>query len=81
MGIWNGCKQFFGFDNASDGTSHQAPSMNPTTGYSMAPGTLHDVGGNNIGTAPSSNFDDSFGSNSFSQSFDMSFGSSDFDSF
>lgn len=81
MGIWNGFKQFFGFDNASVGTSHQVPAMNPTTGYAMVSGTLHDVGGNNIGASLSNDFDDSFGSNSFGQSFDSSFGSSDFDSF
>lgn len=81
MSFLSGFKHFFGFGNPSLGTSQQLPDVNPTTGYAMVPGTLHDVGGNNIGASLSSDFDDPFSSQSMAQPFDLSFGSSDFDSF
>lgn len=81
MGFLNGFKHLFGFGNPSLGTSQQLPNINPTTGYAMVPGTLHDVGGNNIGAPLSSDFDDPFSSQSMAQPFDMGIGSSDFDSF
>lgn len=81
MSFFGGFKHFFGFGNPSQGTSQQLPEVNPTTGYAMVPGTLHDVSGNNIGASLSSDFDDQFNSAAMAQPFDMSFGSSDFDSF
>lgn len=81
MSFLGGFKHFFGFSNTSHGTSQQLPAMNPTTGYAMVPGTLHDVGGNDIGASLASDFDDPFNSQCMAQPFDMSFGSSDFDSF
>lgn len=81
MGFLNGFKHLFGFGNPSLGTSQQLPDINPTTGYAMVPGTLHDVGGNNIGASLSSDFDDPFNSQCMAQPFDMGIGSSDFDSF
>lgn len=81
MGFLNGFKHFFGFGNPSLDTTQQPPGINPTTGYAMVPGTLHDVGGNNIGTSLSSDFDDPFQSVATVEPFDMGFGSSDFDSF
>lgn len=81
MGFLNGFKHLFGFGNHSLGTTHQLPDVNQTTGYAMAPGTLHDIGGNNIGASLSSDFEDPFSSQSMAQSFDMGIGSSDFDSF
>lgn len=80
MSFLSGFKHLFGFGNPSLGTS-QLPDVNPTTGYAMVPGTLHDVGGNNIGASLSSDFDDPFSSAGIAQPFDMGFGSSDFDSF
>lgn len=81
MGFLSGFKHVFGFGNPSLGTSHQIPDVNPTTGYAIVPGTLHDTGGNNIGTSLSSDFDDLFSSQSMTQPFDMGIVSSDFDSF
>lgn len=81
MSILNGFKHLFGFGNPSLGTSQHIPDVNPTTGYAMVPGTLHDVGGNNIGVSLSTDFEDPFNSQSMAEPFDMGFGSSDFDSF
>lgn len=81
MSFLNGFKHFFGFGNPSLGTSQQLPGINPTTGYAMVPGTLHDVGGNNIGASLSSDFDDQFNSVGMNEPFDICIGSSDFDSF
>lgn len=81
MGFLNSFTRFFGYGNPSLGSSQQLTDMNPTTGLAMVPGTLHDVGGNNIGASLSSDFDDPFSSQSMAQPFDMGFGSSDFDSF
>lgn len=81
MGFLNGFKHLFGFGNPSLGTTQQLPAMNPTTGYAIVPGTLHDTGGNNIGASLSSDFEDPFSSQSMAQPFDIGIGSSDFDSF
>jgi hypothetical protein len=81
MGFFSGFKHVFGFGNPSLGASQQLADINPTTGYAMIPGTLHDVGGNNIGATLSSDFDDPFNSVGMAQPFDLGFGSSDFDSF
>lgn len=81
MRFLSGFKHFLGFGNPSLGASQQLPAMNPTTGYAMVPGSLHDVGGNDIGASLSSDFDDPFSSQSMAQPFDMGIGSSDFDSF
>lgn len=81
MSFLNGFKHFFGFDNPSQDTTQQLPEANPTTGYAMVPGTLHDVGGNNIGASLSSDFEDPFNSQTMAQPFEMNFGSSDFDLF
>lgn len=81
MGFLSGFKHFLGFSNTSHGTTQQLPEVNPTTGYAMVPGTMHDVGGNNIGASLSSDFEDPFNSQSMAQPFDMGIGSSDFDSF
>jgi len=80
MSFLSGFKHLFGFGNPSLGTSQQL-DVNSTTGYAMVPGTLHDVGGNNIGASLSSDFDDQFNSVGMNAPFDMSIGSSDFDSF
>lgn len=81
MSFLNSFKHLFGFGNPSLGSSQQLPDINPTTGYAIVSGTLHDVGGNNLGTSLSSDFDDPFSSQSVAQPFEMGFGSSDFDSF
>jgi len=81
MGFLNGFKHIFGFGNTSLDTTQKLPEVNPTTGYAMVPGTLHDVGGNNIGASLSSDFEDPFQSVATIEPFEMGFGSSDFDSF
>lgn len=81
MSFLNSFKQLFGFGNPSLGSSQQLTDINPTTGLAMVPGTLHDVGGNNLGTSLSSDCDDQFNSLSMAQPFDLGGGYSDFDSF